>query len=106
MDEKGRRRQQGVPKMSTPLFYRMLYALNVSGCGGVGPWDLLWRQAENPVKVELEKLKQKIRQLLVDNFNITIADILPHDSARALRVGILQKVARLVNQKKIVRQDS
>jgi hypothetical protein len=50
----------------------------------------LWRlEAANPVKIKLEKLEKKIRQLPVNNFNITIADVLPHDSARTLGVGVL-----------------
>jgi hypothetical protein len=54
----------------------------------------LWRQqAADPVKIELEELKQKIRQLLINNFNITIADILSHKSGKALGVRILKKVA-------------
>lgn len=34
-DEKGKRRQQGIPKVSTPPFCRIVCALNVSGRGGV-----------------------------------------------------------------------
>lgn len=52
------------------------------------PW-----QAANLVEIKLEKLKQIIRHLPVDNFNITITDILPHESGGALNVGILEKVA-------------
>jgi hypothetical protein len=44
------------------------------------------RQAADPVEIELKELKQKIRQLPIDNFNITIADVLPHESGGALGV--------------------
>ena len=41
-----------------------------------------------------KKLKQEIGQLSVDNLNITIADIVPHDSARSLGVRVLEKTAK------------
>jgi hypothetical protein len=54
----------------------------------------LWRwQAADPVEIQFEKLKQEIRQLPVDNLNITIADIVLYNSGRLLG-GVLEKAAK------------
>jgi len=74
----------------------MLCALNVSGRVGMGLGALGSRrrwQAASPVEIELKELKQEIRQLPINHFNITFTDVLPHKSGGALNVGILEKVA-------------
>ena len=55
----------------------------------------LWRwEAADPIEIQFKKLKQEIGQLSVDNLNITIADIIPYDSARLLGVGVLKKAVK------------
>lgn len=51
-------------------------------------------QAPNLVEIELEKLKQKIAHLPIDEFNTTLADVLSHDSARTISVRVLEKVTK------------
>lgn len=75
----------GAPKVLTPPFCWMVWALKISGRGGVRLCVSVHGSGRLPiwVKIELEELKQKIRHLPVDNFNITVTEVLPHNSVEA-----------------------